>query len=89
MNAHVPQSYESLCELKNISSVENQIVGPKNGTTSMGFTQDSLLGSCLFTSRDTFLREEEVMNILMWATGDNIGTEDIFEKLPSPAIIKP
>lgn len=55
MNVHVPQSYESLAELKNIASVENQIVGPKNGTTSMGFTQDSLLGSSLFTSRDTFL----------------------------------
>lgn len=55
MNIHIPQSYESLSELKNISIVENQIVGPKNGTTSLGFSQDSLLGVCLITSRDTFL----------------------------------
>lgn len=69
MNIHVPQSYESLSELKNISAVENQIVGPKNGTTTMGFSQDSLLGACLITSRETFLTLEEIMNLLMWTNG--------------------
>lgn len=44
--------------------MENQIVGPKNGTTSLGFSQDSLLGVCLITSRDTFLCREDIMNLL-------------------------
>lgn len=55
MNIHIPQSYESISELKNIACVKNQIVGPKNGTTSLGFTQDSLLGAYLMTSKDTFI----------------------------------
>lgn len=65
MNVHVPQSFEALSELKNIASVPNQIVGPKNGTTSMGFSQDSLLGAYLITSKNVFMNREEIMNLLM------------------------
>ena len=55
MNIHVPQSYESLTEVKKISNVCNQIVAPKNSAPIMGIVQDALLGVFLMTFRDTFL----------------------------------
>lgn len=89
MNIHVPQSLEALSELKNIALVPNQIVGPKNGTTSMGFSQDSLLGAYLITSKDTFLDREEVMNLLVKIGGDEEFVEKCLGDLPFPAILKP
>jgi DNA-directed RNA polymerase II subunit RPB1 len=74
-----------VAELKNVASVQGQIVGPKNGTTSMGFSQDSLLGSYLMTSRDTFLTRSDFMNLIAKLNEHElkIGT------LPMPAILKP
>lgn len=85
MNIHVPQTYESVSELKNISEVAQQIVGPKNGAPVMGIVQDGLLGIALLTSKDTFLNREEALNLLMWI--DKNDTE--FNCLPLPAIISP
>lgn len=82
MNMHVPQSYESLAELKHIAHVPNQIVTPKNNAPVMGIVQDSLLGIYLFTLRSTFLTREQVMNLVIWI-------EDFEGDLPLPAIIKP
>ena len=48
----------------------------------MGIVQDSLLGVMLFTSRNTFIEKELVMQLLMWA-----GYEE--DKFPTPAILKP
>jgi DNA-directed RNA polymerase II subunit RPB1 len=58
MNMHVPQSYESYCELKNICHVPRQIISPKANKPVMGLVQDSLLGIALFTLRDTFLTKD-------------------------------
>jgi DNA-directed RNA polymerase II subunit RPB1 len=82
MNMHVPQSYETMAEVKEIMAVPNQIVSPKDNKPVMGIVQDSLLGVMLFTLRDTFIEKELVMNLLMWA-----GYEE--DKFPQPAIIKP
>lgn len=47
-----------------------------------GGVQDSLLGTKLFTKRDTFVERDLVMNVLMWLS--------TFEgKVPKPAILKP
>lgn len=44
--------------------------------------QDSLLGVCRMTKRDTFIERDLVMNLLMWVeTWDG--------KVPTPAILKP
>lgn len=67
MNMHVPQSYETKAEVKEIMHVPNQIVSPKDNKPVMGIVQDSLLGIMLFTLRDTFIEKELVMNLLMWA----------------------
>ena len=63
-------------------SVPNQIVSPQSNKPVMGIVQDSLLGTMMFTLKDTFIEKELVMNILMWANY----TEDI---LPMPTILKP
>eukprot|EP00919_Chromeraceae_sp_WS-2016_P025350 GHVR01059950.1.p1 GENE.GHVR01059950.1~~GHVR01059950.1.p1 ORF type:complete len:140 (+),score=9.45 GHVR01059950.1:206-625(+) len=66
MNMHVPQSYETISELKNITHVPKQIVAPKNNAPVIGIVQDALLGIYMFTMRDTFLTREEVMNLVIW-----------------------
>ena len=44
--------------------------------------QDSLLGVCKMTKRDTFVERDLLMNLLMWVeTWDG--------KVPAPAILKP
>lgn len=82
MNMHVPQSYETMAEVKEIMAVPNQIVSPKDNKPVMGIVQDSLLGVMLFTNKDTFIEKELVMNLLMWANYED-------NKLPTPAILKP
>jgi len=81
MNMHVPQSYETKAEIKEIMAVPRQIVAPKDNKPVMGIVQDSLLGIMLFTGRDTFIELDKVMNLLMWI--------DYTGKLPPPAILKP
>ena len=81
MNMHVPQSYETMAEVKEIMAVPNQIVSSKDNKPVMGIVQDSLLGVMLFTMRDTFVDKELFMNLLMW-----VGYSG---SLPTPAIIKP
>lgn len=61
MNMHVPQSYETMAEIKEIMSVPHQIVSPQSNKPVMGIVQDSLLGVMLFTRKDTFLELEAVM----------------------------
>jgi DNA-directed RNA polymerase II subunit RPB1 len=46
----------------------------------MGIVQDALLGIMLFTTKDTFLELDQVMNLLMWIDPS---------KMPTPCIIKP
>ena len=82
MNMHVPQSYETTAEIKEIMAVPNQIVSPKDNKPVMGIVQDALLGIMLFTLRDTFIDKELVMNLLMWANYED-------DKFPAPAILRP
>ena len=85
MNLHLPQSLPVKSEIKNIIDVSKQIISPQSNRPIMGIVQDSLVGCTLFTSRDTFLTYEEVMNII------NLITDFDFknEKMPIPCIIKP
>jgi len=81
MNMHVPQSYETKAEIKEIMHVPQQIVAPKDNKPIMGIVQDSLLGIFLFSQRDTFVEKDLFMNLMMWLDYD--GT------LPTPCILKP
>lgn len=85
MNMHVPQSFETKAEVKEIMAVPNQVVAPKDNKPVMGIVQDSLLGIMLFTKRDRFIELDQVMNLLMWLDIDG----KLMGKLPTPAILKP
>ena len=61
MNMHVPQSYESLAEIREIMTVPRQIISPQSNKPVMGIVQDSLLGTMLMTQRDTFINHEDAM----------------------------
>lgn len=86
MNMHVPQSLQTIAELKHIAHVSKQVIAPKNNAPVMGIVQDSLLGIYLLTMRDTFLTRQEMMNLLIWIE-PLVKLE--FGELPVPAIIKP
>lgn len=82
MNLHVPQSEESRAEIKELCMVPLNIVSPQRNGPLMGIVQDALAGAYKLCRRDTFLRKEQVMNIMLWVPGwDGI--------IPSPAIHKP
>lgn len=81
MNMHVPQSFETMAEIKEIMHVPKQVVAPKNNSPVMGIVQDSLLGISQLTKRDTFVELDQMMNLMMWVGYNG--------SLPTPAIIKP
>lgn len=82
MNMHVPQSYETKAEVKEIMHVPRQIVSPQSNKPVMGLVQDTLMAMRLITSKDTFIERDILMNLLM-----SIETFD--GRIPTPAILKP
>eukprot|EP00923_Selenidium_pygospionis_P028711 GHVN01051413.1.p1 GENE.GHVN01051413.1~~GHVN01051413.1.p1 ORF type:complete len:1561 (-),score=364.17 GHVN01051413.1:525-4928(-) len=82
MNLHLPQSHETRAETKHLMLVPRQVVSPQGNRPVMGIVQDSLIGVCKFTKRDTFLDKKMVMNLVLWIPYWD-GT------LPIPAIIRP
>lgn len=64
MNLHMPQSYSCKAELSLITAVDRQIVSPQSNKPVIGIVQDALVGSYLFTQRDTFFTREEAMGLL-------------------------
>ena len=83
MNIHFPQTVLSSTEISEIMQIPHNIISPNTSTPLTGLVQDSLLGIRKFTFRDTFLKENTFMNILM-------DLEDTWDhKIPIPAIIKP
>lgn len=61
MNVHVPQSFETRAEVLELMMVPKCIVSPQSNRPVMGIVQDTHLGWCKFTKRDTFI--EKVMLI--------------------------
>ena len=55
MNMHVPQSYQTISELKNLALVSTQIVSPQEGKPIIGLVQDALLGASRLTLQDLSL----------------------------------
>ena len=82
MNMHVPQSYETKAEVKEIMHVPKQIVSPRSNRPVMGLVQDTLMAMRLITSKDTFVEKDIMMNLLMHL-------EDFNGRIPIPAILKP
>jgi len=69
---HVPQSYETKAEMKELMYVPRQIVTPQKSGPIMGLVQDSLLGVMLISKRNVFLTREEVMHVAMYIEEFNL-----------------
>ncbi len=83
MNLHFPQTYEARAELEELCTVSRNLQSAQSNKPVNGLVQDSLCALRILTLRDTFLRVDEVMQLLMWFPSS-------FErKLPPPAIVKP
>jgi DNA-directed RNA polymerase II subunit RPB1 len=89
MNMHVPQSYETMAEIKEIMHVPKQIVSPQSNKPVMGIVQDSLVGVMRMTLKDTFVEARVVMDIMMWVDSIWGDSSSGSVKIPPPAIIKP
>jgi len=66
MNAHIPQSYETACELSEIAAVPHQIVTPRHAKPVIGVVQDSLVGSYRLTQPTVHFNRRAFMNMMMW-----------------------
>jgi DNA-directed RNA polymerase II subunit RPB1 len=87
MNMHVPQSLETMAEIKELMLVPKQILAPQANKPCMGIVQDSLLGTMKMTERDTFIEKELAMQLLMWMPDKSFQVGCF--KLPTPAVLKP
>ncbi len=65
MNMHVPQSVETVVELKNLALVPTQIIGPSISKPVIAMKQDVLLGSYLMTQSDMEIHDKEYMNLTL------------------------
>jgi len=77
MNMHVPQSQQTVSELKTLAMVPTQIVSPQEGKPVIGLVQDALLGASRLTLNNSGLEYimPEVSSI-----GKNFGSQFLFNK---------
>ena len=66
MNMHVPQSIQTVAELKYLASVPLQIISPREHKPVISLVQDSLLGLNRITNDGVYLNRDEMMNILIY-----------------------
>lgn len=85
MNAHLPQSELAKCEAKEIASVVNQYLVPRDGTPLSGLIQDHIISSVRMTVRGRFFNRREYMHLVYQA----LSSFDKDIKTVPPAIIKP
>ncbi len=78
MNIHIPQSYGTVQELKDLSSVEANILSTQNGRTIIGICQDDVTGGNLLTDGVIKLEEWEFNDLTLCITSGDI---NIFERM--------
>ncbi len=78
MNCHLPQSIQTLEELKQITMVPTQIISPGTSKPCMKIMVDTLIGAYLLTQPDMKLNRQEFQNLLTFSKYYN-------GKLPEPA----
>lgn len=66
MNAHIPQSYESMVELEDIAAIPHHIITPRHAKPMIGVYQDTLVGSYRLTQAGVEFTRREFMNLMMW-----------------------
>ena len=82
MNMHVPQSLQTVAELKYLTAVPLQIISPREHKPVISLVQDSLLGLNRLTNDDVYLNKDEMMNILIYL-------DDFDGIFPEPALSEP
>jgi DNA-directed RNA polymerase beta' subunit len=87
MNMHVPQSQAAQSEAREIMAVPKQILAPQANKPCMGLVQDTLLGTYLLTSPDTFLDRGQVMQMIMQLKYPR--ETDLAAMMPPPTVLKP
>ena len=76
MNMHVPQSQQTVSELKNLAMVPTQIVSPQEGKPVIGLVQDALLGASRLT-----LNNKELQYIMPFGEEfENVNHQFLFNK---------
>ncbi len=82
MNFHVPQSYQTLEELRQLTLVPTQMISPGKSSPVLYLVQDTLLGGYLMTQDHVKLKKNDVHNLLSFKDNYNgylptpAGTED-------------
>lgn len=66
MNIHVPQSYNTKCELQELSSVKNHLLSQRNGHPNIVLVQDNILSLYLMSFENTILRREQFFDLMMF-----------------------
>ena len=66
MNIHVPQSPSSVCELAEISSIENHLLSQRNGKANIVLVQDNILALYLMTTEKDLISRAQLNDIAMF-----------------------
>jgi DNA-directed RNA polymerase II subunit RPB1 len=83
MNAHIPQSLQSVAEVSTLSAVPKLVLSAQSSKPVMGIVQDALCGATVLTQRDTFFDRATAMQLLMQLH------PLVRQELPPPAMVKP
>lgn len=65
MNVFVPQSVEAISEIKELMSVNSNLVGPQSNKPVIGIVQDPLLGAMLLTRDNVKLNKEDMFQMIV------------------------
>jgi len=65
MNLHVPQTEEAVTEARVLMQVQDQILSPRYGGPLIGAIRDFITGAYLLTKGTTFVRKDELSNMLV------------------------
>lgn len=65
MNIHIPQSYQAVAELEELSSIRKNIIGSQMSQSLLNIIQDALLGIYLMTKENDPIPEETFFQLLM------------------------
>jgi DNA-directed RNA polymerase II subunit RPB1 len=79
MNCHIPQSLQTLFEIKQLAAVEHHIISPRYSRPIISIVQDTALGVYNITSPSTKVSECQLFNIIC-ATNDMEGILDKMQR---------
>tara|TARA_Y100000816_G_scaffold291796_1_gene284407 strand:- start:838 stop:5418 length:4581 start_codon:yes stop_codon:yes gene_type:complete len=79
MNMHVPQSIQTLMELKHLASVPHHFISPSDNKPIIKPTQDNLLGVFKLTKNEVYLTQNDALHLLA-------GTQTFNGVLPEPEV---